>query len=191
MDVDGRPYNTRGVRRNYAELAGLATRTTNAKVKVALQKLEQAPPDEKDDAMDALAAALKAAGLGMGGRRRTRKHKGKKRGGRDPCDDLKEQVKELEEGIARRDRQLGRRGGTRKHKKHSRKTRRGGVQPPMSIQEKVKMLRAKLAALEKTGNASPAEIAAAEKEWSDAYTQMKRQMGPLERGYRADHGFAG
>ncbi len=67
-------------------------------------------------------------GLSMGGRRRTRKGKGKKRGGDDPCDDLKEQIKELEEGIARRDRQLGRRGGTRKNKKHSRKTRRGGVE---------------------------------------------------------------
>jgi hypothetical protein len=77
MDVDGRPYNTRGVRRNYAELAGLARRTTNPKVKVALQMVEQAPADEKDAAMDALAAALEAAGLGMGGRRRTRKQKRK------------------------------------------------------------------------------------------------------------------
>ena len=160
MDVDGRPYNTRGVRRNYAELAGLATRTTNAKVKVALQKLEQAPPDEKDDAMDALAAALKAAGLGMGGRRRTRRNKGKgkKRGGDDPCDDLKEQVKELEEGIARRDRQLGRRGGTRKHTRKTRKTRRGGVeQTPEELA--VKKLRAELDDLEKDPSATPEQIA--------------------------------
>ena len=158
MDVDGRPYNTRGVRRNYAELAGLATRTTNAKVKVALQKLEQAPPDEKDDAMDALAAALKAAGLGMGGRRRTRKGKGKKRGGENPCQDLEEQIKELEEGIARRDRQLGRRGGTRKHTRKTRKTRRGGVeQTPEELA--VKKLRAELDDLEKDPSATPEQIA--------------------------------
>ena len=158
MDVDGRPYNTRGVRRNYAELAGLATRTTNAKVKVALQKLEQAPPDEKDDAMDALAAALKAAGLGMGGRRRTRKGKGKKRGGENPCHDLEEQVKELEEAVARRDRQLGRGGRTRKNKKHSRKTRRGGVeQTPEELA--VKKLRAELDELEKDPSATPDQIA--------------------------------
>jgi hypothetical protein len=157
MDVDGRPYNTRGVRRNYAELAGLATRTTNAKVKVALQKLEQAPPDEKDDAMDALAAALKAAGLGMGGRRRTRKGKGKKRGGENPCHDLEEQVKELEEALARvRGQANG--GGTRKHPRKTRKTRRGGVeQTPEELA--VKKLRAELDDLEKDPSATPDQIA--------------------------------
>jgi hypothetical protein len=157
MDVDGRPYNTRGVRRNYAELAGLATRTTNAKVKVALQKLEQAPPDEKDDAMDALAAALKAAGLGMGGRRRTRKGKGKKRGGENPCQDLEEQVKELKEALARvRGQANG--GGTRKHPRKTRKTRRGGVeQTPEELA--VKKLRAELDELEKDPSATPDQIA--------------------------------
>jgi len=157
MDVDGRPYNTRGVRRNYAELAGLATRTTNAKVKVALQKLEQAPPDEKDDAMDALAAALKAAGLGMGGRRRTRKGKGKKRGGENPCQDLEEQVKELKEALARvRGQANG--GGTRKHSRKTRKTRRGGVeQTPEELA--VKKLRAELDDLEKDPSATPDQIA--------------------------------
>jgi hypothetical protein len=104
-------------------------------------------------------------------------------------DDLEDLLKDLKMGGRRRTRKQKHKG--KKHPRKTRKTRRGGVQPPMSIQEKVKMLRAKLADLEKTGNASPAEIAAAEKEWSDAYTQMKRQMGPLERGYRADHGFAG
>ena len=182
MDVDGRPYNTRGVRRNYAELAGLATRTTNAKVKVALQKLEQAPPDEKDDAMDALAAALKAAGLGMGGRRRTRKGKGKKRGGENPCHDLEEQVKELEEGIARRDRQLGRRGGTRKHKKHSRKTRRGGVEEAREILA-AKKLRAELDALKSNPTATPAQIAELEKEYqkADNTARMLKRMQGSER----------
>ena len=101
-------------------------------------------------------------GLSMGGRRKTRKHKGKKRGGDDPCDDLKEQIKELEEGIARRDRQLGRRGGTRKHsRKHSRKTRktrRGGVeQTPEELA--VKKLRAELDDLEKDPSATPEQIA--------------------------------
>jgi hypothetical protein len=74
-------------------------------------------------------------GLSMGGRRRTRrnKSKGKKRGGENPCQDLEEQVKELEEAVARRDRQLGRRGGTRKHSRKTRKTRRGGVQPPAAV----------------------------------------------------------
>jgi len=165
MDVDGRPYNTRGVRRNYAELAGLAKRTTNPKVKGALQMVELAPADEKDAAMDALAAALEAAGLGMGGRRRTRKHK--KRGGNDPCDDLKEQIKELEEGIARRDRQLGRRGGTRKNKKHSRKTRRGGVDEIREIKE-AKELAAKLAALKNDPTATPAQISELEKKYQKA-----------------------
>lgn len=97
-------------------------------------------------------------GLSMGGRRRTRKHKGKKRGGADPCDDLKEQVKELEEGIARRDRQLGRRGGTRKHTRKTRKTRRGGVeQTPEELA--VKRLRAELDDLEKDPSATPEQIA--------------------------------
>jgi hypothetical protein len=94
----------------------------------------------------------------MGGRRRTRKHKGKKRGGDDPCDDLKEQVKELEEGIARRDRQLGRRGGTRKRTRKTRKTRRGGVeQTPEELA--VKKLRAELDDLEKDPSATPEQIA--------------------------------
>jgi len=97
-------------------------------------------------------------GLSMGGRRRTRKHKGKKRGGDDPCDDLKEQVKELEEGIARRDRQLGRRGGTRKRTRKTRKTRRGGVeQTPEELA--VKKLRAELDDLEKDPSATPEQIA--------------------------------
>jgi uncharacterized protein HemX len=80
MQVNGRPYNTRGKRLDYRKLAGLAKGTTNPTVKVALQMVDQAPPDKKDAAMDALAAALEAAGLGTGGRRRTRKqkHKGKK-----------------------------------------------------------------------------------------------------------------
>jgi len=102
-----------------------------------------------------------------GGRRRTRKSKSKKRGGADPCHDLEEQIKELEEGIARRDRQLGRRGGTRKNKKHSRKTRRGGVeQTPEELA--VKKLRAELDALKSNPTATPAQIAELEKEYQKA-----------------------
>jgi chromosome segregation ATPase len=179
MDVDGRPYNTRGVRRNYAELAGLARRTTNPKVKVALQMVEQAPADEKDAAMDALAAALEAAGLGMGGRRRTRKQKGKKRGGDDHADTIarcREEVKELEEAVDRLRRQ--RRGGTRKHPRKTRKSRRGGVQPQrMTLMEKVKMLTKKRNDVDNDPNSTPEEKDAALKEWSDAYERLKSQLG--------------
>jgi len=185
--------------------ANVATWKAKLAAKIEARKAKAASSAEVDELNSLLSRVSMSSsvddledlmkGLSMGGRRRTRRNKGKgkKRGGDDPCDDLKEQIKELEEGIARRDRQLGRRGGTRKHKKHSRKTRktrRGGVLP-MSLQEKVKMLRAKLADLEKTGNASPAQIAAAEKEWSDAYTEMRSVLGHPEPGYRADHGFRG
>ena len=94
----------------------------------------------------------------MGGRRRTRKSKGKKRGGENPCHDLEEQVKELEEAVARRDRQLGRGGRTRKHPRKTRKTRRGGVeQTPEELA--VKKLRAELDDLEKDPSATPDQIA--------------------------------
>jgi hypothetical protein len=127
------------------------------------------------------APAAPAAMEEGGRRRRTRRNKGKgkKRGGADPCDDLKEQIKELEEGIARRDRQLGRRGGTRKHKKHSRKTRRGGVDEIREIKE-AKELAAKLAALKNDPTATPAQIAAAEKEYQKADNiarNLKRMRG--------------
>ena len=95
-------------------------------------------------------------------------------------DELDDLMQGLSMGGRRRTRKQKRKG--KKHPRKTRKTRRGGVQPPMSLPEKVKMLRAKLADLEKTGNASPAEIAAAEKEWSDAYTEMRRRMGPLLSG---------
>jgi hypothetical protein len=150
MDVDGRPYNTRGKRLDYRKLAGLAKGTTNPTVKVALQMVDQAPPDKKDAAMDALAAALEAAGLGVGGRRRTRKqkHKGKK------------------------------------HPRKTRKSRRGGVQPQrMTLTEAEEKYHQELEALKKTGNASPAEIAAAEKKWSDAYVKMRSVLGRPEPGY--------
>lgn len=177
-----------------------AKATSSAEVDELSGLLSRVSMSSSVDDLDDLMKDLK-----MGGRRRTRrnKSKGKKRGGDDPLESCEAKVKELEEIISncgqemrRLRQQAGRRTRKQKHKgkKHSRKTRktrRGGVQPPMSLAEKVKMLRAKLADLEKTGNASPAEIAAAEKEWSDAYSQMKRQMGPLERGYRADHGLAG
>jgi hypothetical protein len=124
-------------------------------------------------------------GLSMGGRRRTRKHKGKKRGGQDPCDDLKEQVKELEEGIARRDRQLGRRGGTRKQKKHSRKTRktrRGGVEEAREILA-AKKLRAELDALKSNPTATPAQIAELEKEYQKA-DNMARLIARMQGSER-------
>jgi hypothetical protein len=125
--------------------------------------------------------------LSMGGRRRTRKHK--KRGGEDHADTIarcREEVKELEEAVDRLRRQ--RRGGrTRKHKKHSRKTRktrRGGVQPQrMTLTEAEEKYHQELEALKKTGNASPAEIAAAEKKWSDAYVKMRSVLGRPEPGY--------
>jgi NTP pyrophosphatase (non-canonical NTP hydrolase) len=96
-------------------------------------------------------------GLSMGGRRRTRRNKGKgkKRGGNDHADTIarcREEVKELEEAVDRLRRQ--RRGGTRK----TRKTRRGGVeQTPEELA--VKKLRAELDDLEKDPSATPEQIA--------------------------------
>jgi hypothetical protein len=98
-------------------------------------------------------------GLSMGGRRRTRKQKGKKRGGDDHADTIarcREEVKELEEAVDRLRRQ--RRGGTRKHSRKTRKTRRGGdEQTPEELA--VKKLRAELDDLEKDPSATPEQIA--------------------------------
>jgi hypothetical protein len=115
-------------------------------------------------------------GLSMGGRRRTRRNKGKgkKRGGDDHADTIarcREEVKELEEAVDRLRRQ--RRGGTRKHKKHSRKTRRGGVELTTD-EQKVVDLSIKRKALEKDPKATREEIAEVEKKLSDAIAVMKR-----------------
>jgi hypothetical protein len=95
-------------------------------------------------------------GLSMGGRRRTRRNKGKgkKRGGNDPTGTrlarCREEVRELEEAVDRLRRQS--RGG------RTRKTRRGGVeQTPEELA--VKKLRAELDDLEKDPSATPEQIA--------------------------------
>jgi hypothetical protein len=118
-------------------------------------------------------------GLSMGGRRRTRKHKGKKRGGNDRADTIarcREEVKELEEAVDRLRRQ--RRGGTRK----TRKTRRGGVDE-IREEKEAKELAAKLAALKNDPTATPAQIAAAEKEYqkADNIARMLKRMQGSER----------
>jgi len=122
------------------------------------------------------APAAPAAMEEGGRRRRTRRNKGKgkKRGGNDHADTIarcREEVKELEEAVDRLRRQ--RRGGTRKHKKHSRKTRRGGVELTTD-EQKVVDLSIKRKALEKDPKATREEIAEVEKKLSDAIAVMKR-----------------
>ena len=159
--------------------ANLAARKAILEEKLRARKAKAASLAEVDELSSLLSRVSMSSsvddlddlmkGLSMGGRRRTRKHKGKKRGGADPCDDLKEQIKELEEGIARRDRQLGRRGGTRKH---SRKSRRGGVQQtPEELA--LKKLRAELDDLEKDPSATPEQIAKKRNEFIKADAEVK------------------
>jgi len=154
------PAETRKRKRSSMDEDG-PEKTPDEALKEAEDRMKRARAEAKDKKADASVADLTSMFGNMGGRRRTRKGKGKKRGGADPCDDLKEQVKELEEGIARRDRQLGRRGGTRKHTRKTRKTRktrRGGVeQTPEELA--VKKLRAELDDLEKDPSATPEQIA--------------------------------
>ena len=66
----------------------------------------------------------------------------------------------------------------RKGKKHPRKTRRGGILPQrMTLMEKVKMLTKKRNDIDNDPNSTPEEKDAALKEWSDAYEQLKSQLG--------------
>jgi chromosome segregation ATPase len=172
--------------------ANVATWKAKLAAKIEARKAKAASSAEVDElnsllsrvsmssSVDELESLL--GNLSMGGRRRTRKQKrkGKKRGGNDPADTrlarCREEVRELEEAVDRLRRQS--RGG------RTRKTRRGGVLPQrMTLTEAEEKYHQELEALKKTGNASPAEIAAAEKKWSDAYIKMRSVLGRPEPGY--------
>ena len=145
--------------------ANVATWKANLAAKIEARKAKAASSAEVDELNSLLSRVSMSSsvdelddlmkGLSMGGRRKTRKHKGKKRGGDDHADTIarcREEVKELEEAVDRLRRQ--RRGGTRK----TRKTRRGGVeQTPEELA--VKKLRAELDDLEKDPSATPEQIA--------------------------------
>jgi len=103
-------------------------------------------------------------------------------------DDLDDLMKGLSMGGRRRTRKQKHKG--KKHPRKTRKSRRGGVLPQqrMSLTEAEEKYRKEFKALKKTGNASPAEIAAAEKKWTDAYVKMRSVLGHPEPGY--PHGMA-
>jgi hypothetical protein len=99
--------------------AKIQARQAKAKSQVEVDELsEMMSRASMSSSVDELESLL--GNLSMGGRRRTRKSKGKKRGGDDPLESCQKKVKELEEIISncgQEMRRLRQRIGGRTHKR--------------------------------------------------------------------------